>query len=56
MIIFWILIILSVSIIWALISLKKEKSRHEINKANEEISKNRVIFHSSSLGDSSSSS
>lgn len=55
MIIFWILIILSVSVVWALVSLKKEKNRHEINKVNEEISKNRVIFHSSSIGDSSSS-
>lgn len=55
MIIFWIVIILSVSVVWAFISLKKEKNRHEVNKVKEEINKGRVIFHSSSLGDSSSS-
>lgn len=55
MLIFWILIILIVSIIWALISLKREKNRHEVIKAKEDINKGRVIFHSSSVGDSSSS-
>jgi preprotein translocase subunit YajC len=53
MIFFWIMIIAIISFLWALISLRKEKNRHEINKAKEEIAKGRVIFHSSDAKDSS---
>lgn len=51
----WIFIIAAVSVIWALIALKREKNKKEIERAKEDISKSRVIFHSSDTGDSSSS-
>ena len=51
---FWILIIAIISILWAVFSLKKEKNKREIIEAKNEISKGRVIFHSSDVSDSSS--
>ena len=54
MLIFWIILIAVISVIWAFISLKKERQRHEIDKAKEEISHGRVIYHSSSEGSSES--
>lgn len=50
----WILIIAIVSVLWALVSLKKERNKREIIDAKNEISKGRVIFHSSDISDSSS--
>ena len=46
-IIFLILIIAAVSIIWAFISLRKERQKHEIEAAKKDLSKGRVIYHSS---------
>ena len=54
LIVFLILIIAMISILWAFISLKREKGKKELRRASEEIAKGRVIFHSSSVGDSSS--
>lgn len=51
----WIFIIAAISIIWALIALKRERSKKEIEMVKEDITKNRVIFHSSDVSDSSSS-
>ena len=51
----WIFIIAVVSIIWALLALKRERNKKEIERVKEDISKNRVIFHSSDASDSSSS-
>ena len=45
----WMLIIFVISIIWAYYSLKKERQRHEIEKAKEEMTTGRVIFHSASV-------
>ena len=42
------LVILIISIFWAYFSLRKERQRHEIEKAKKEMSTGRVIFHSSS--------
>lgn len=56
MFIFWIILIAIVSVVWALISFQKEKNKKELDVASEEMTKGRVIFHSSSVGDSSSSS
>ncbi len=53
--IFCLIIIAIVSIIWAYYSIVKERQRHEIEKAKEEITTGRVIFHSSSVSDSDSS-
>lgn len=50
---FWILIIAIVSIIWSFVSFRREKNRHEMEKAKKEIAKGRVIYYSSS-DDSSS--
>lgn len=47
----WMLIILVISVLWAYYSLKKERQRHEIDKAKKEMSSGRVIFHSSSAGE-----
>jgi|GEM_PF-3455738 len=49
MIVFWITIIALVSVFWALFSLKREKSKKEINQAKKKIAKGRVIFHSSDV-------
>ena len=48
MLLFWIMLIAIISVVWAFLSLKKERQRHEIDKAKEDISRGRVIFHSSS--------
>lgn len=45
-----------VSVVLAYLSLRKERQRHEIDKAKEDISTGRVIFHSSSAESSSESS
>ena len=55
MIVFWIVILMLVSVIWALIALKKEKNKKDLNEAKKDIEKGRVIFHSSDSSDSSSS-
>ena len=55
MIFVWILIIAAISILWAFYSLKKERQRHELEKAKEEMSRGRVIFHSSKAPDSEDS-
>lgn len=55
MIFFAVVIIAAISIVWAIISLKKERNKKEIGEAKEEISKGRVVFHSSEASDSSSS-
>jgi hypothetical protein len=46
--IIWMILILGVSILWAYYSLRRERQRHEIEKAKKEMSTGRVIFHSSS--------
>ncbi len=51
----WIIIIALVSLFWAFIALKKEKNKKELNEAQKDISKGRVIFHSSDSSESSSS-
>ena len=56
MLIFWVSVIAVVSIIWAIFSYIKEKNKKELDEATEEMTKGRVIFHSSSLGESDSSS
>ncbi len=56
MIFFWIILIAVVSIFWAIFSYQKEKNKKELKEASREITKGRVIFHSSSVGDSDSSS
>lgn len=56
MFLFWIVVIAIVSIIWAIISFVKERNKKELTHASEEISKGRVIFHSSSPEPDSSSS
>ena len=55
MILVWIILIAAVSIIWALIALKRERNKKEIERAKEDITKGRVVFHSSDVVDSSSS-
>lgn len=45
----WVLILAAISILWAYLSVKKERQRHEVEKAKKEISTGRVIFHSSSV-------
>jgi hypothetical protein len=49
------LILAVVSVIWAFYSLRKERQRHEIDKAKEDIATGRVIFHSSEVSESESS-
>jgi hypothetical protein len=44
----WMVVILIVSIVWSYYSLRKDRQRHEIEKAKKEMSTGRVIFHSSS--------
>ncbi len=51
---FWVVLLGVISVLLAFISYKREQSRHDLKKAKEEISKGRVIFHSSSDGESSS--
>ena len=51
MFIYWILLIVIVSIIWAFISLIRDKNKKEINIVKEEFTKGRVIFQSSELSD-----
>lgn len=51
----WIVIVALVSLFWAFIALKKEKNKKELNEAQKDISKGRVIFHSSDSSESSSS-
>lgn len=53
--IFCILVLLIISIAWAYLSVIKERQRHEIEKAKEDMSTGRVIFHSSSGSESDSS-
>jgi len=45
----WMLILAIIAIIWAYISVIKERQRHEVENAKKEISTGRVIFHSSSV-------
>lgn len=47
MIIFWLILIGIVSLVWAFISLIREKNKKEIDSVREEINKGRVIFQSS---------
>lgn len=56
MIWFWIILIGIVSIIWAVVSLVQESNKKEIEEASEEMTKGRVIFHSSGSASDSSSS
>ena len=42
-----VLIIFLISVIWAYYSLRKERQRHEIEKAKKEMTTGRVIFHAS---------
>lgn len=49
-----IIIIAVVSVVMSIVSLKKQNSKQELEKARDELVKGRVIFHSS--GDSSTSS
>lgn len=44
---FWVGLILIASITLALLSLRKELQKYEASETKEEISKGRVIFHSS---------
>ena len=48
MIWFWIILIAIVSVVWAYYSLKREKEKKELDHAKDEMTKGRVIFHSSS--------
>lgn len=52
---FWIVVIGIISVVWAAVTLKRERNRKEIEKAREDIAKGRVVFHSSEASDSSSS-
>ena len=54
-ILIWIILIAVISIIWAYVALRREKNKKELNEARDEISKGRVIFHSSDSSESSSS-
>lgn len=49
------LMLMVISIIWAYYAILKERQRHEIEAAKKEITTGRVIFHSSSVGESESS-
>lgn len=49
MIWFWIFTLALISVVWALVSYKKESRKSELKKAKEEIARERVIFHSSSV-------
>ncbi|EKD85905.1 MAG: hypothetical protein ACD_37C00579G0008 [uncultured bacterium] len=51
---FWIFVIIIISILWAIISLKKERGKREINEARNEMARGKVIYHSSDVSDSSS--
>jgi hypothetical protein len=51
----WMIALAIVSVLWAYQSLKKERQRHEIEKARKEMTTGRVIFHSSDVSDSESS-
>ena len=51
----WMFALAILSIIWAFHSLKKERQRHEIEKARKEMTTGRVIFHSSDVSESDSS-
>ena len=55
MLVFWITIIVVVSVIWAIIALKKEKNKKELYEAKKDLEQGRVVFHSSDASDSSSS-
>ena len=55
-ILIWMGIIALVSLLWAFIALKKEKNKKELNEAQKDISKGRVIYHSSDDSSVSSSS
>ena len=52
----WIIVIALVSLFWAFIALRKEKNKKELNEAQKDISKGRVIYHSSDDSSVSSSS
>lgn len=52
--IFWIIILAIISVVWAYYSMLRERQRHEIEKAKEEMESGRVIFHSSSASESES--
>lgn len=56
MLLFWIIFIGVVSIAWTIVSFIRERNKKELIQASEEISKGRVIFHSSSAEPESSSS
>jgi hypothetical protein len=47
----WMIVIFIVSIFWAYYSLKRERQRHELEKAKTEMSSGRVIFHSASANE-----
>ncbi len=51
----WVVAIGILSFLWAFLALKKEKNKKELNEAQRDISKGRVIFHSSDSSESSSS-
>jgi len=46
LIVFWIILITVVSLILAVISLKRELQRNDSEEVTKEISRNRVIYHS----------
>lgn len=52
----WVILIGIVSLFWAFLALKKEKNKKELKEAQKDISKGRVVFHSSDSSDESSSS
>lgn len=54
-ILIWIIVIGLVSFCWAFLALKKEKNKKELDEAQKDIAKGRVIFHSSDSSESSSS-
>jgi len=54
--IIWMILIFMVSVAWAFYSLKKERQRHEMEKAKKEMSTGRVIFHSSTAGENAEKS
>ncbi|MBI2621530.1 MAG: hypothetical protein HYW63_02680 [Candidatus Levybacteria bacterium] len=55
MLFFWVIIIALISVVWAFIALNRERNKKEMEKAKEDIAKDRVVFHSSDVSDSSSS-
>jgi len=55
MFIFWIIVIAAASIIWAFFALKRERNKKELEEAKKDITRGRVVFHSSDVSPSKES-